>query len=132
MNILKRYLGTNNGVDASYQIEHHYYVVYYARLRTCTRWHYPLRNPLYRGDLNDRRKLVVVEFRVCFEEAGAPDVVFDLSTEHGLNHLKVCISDGYIPGRSATVLLRNYLLFFVLFLAKYQHDTMRAVTLSLL
>ena len=58
-----------------------------------------------RGDVNDRRKLVVVEFRVCFApEAGAPDVVFDLSTEQGLNHLKVrklqrcAVTTDAIPG----------------------------------
>jgi hypothetical protein len=33
------------------------------------------------GDVNDKRKLVVTEFRVIFEDDKAPDAVFDLSTE---------------------------------------------------
>jgi Rho GDP-dissociation inhibitor len=39
------------------------------------------------GDVNDKRKLVVTEFRVIFEDDKAPDAVFDLSTDAGLAEL---------------------------------------------
>jgi Rho GDP-dissociation inhibitor len=32
------------------------------------------------GDKSDPRKLVVTEFRVVFEEAGVPEVAYDIST----------------------------------------------------
>jgi len=44
------------------------------------------------GDVNDKRKLVVTEFRVIFEDDKAPDAVFDLSTEvYITNDVYVCV-----------------------------------------
>jgi Rho GDP-dissociation inhibitor len=40
------------------------------------------------GDANDKRKLVVTEFRVIFEEENVPDAVFDLSSDAGQARLQ--------------------------------------------
>ena len=49
------------------------------------------------GDTSDARKLVVTEFRVIFEDAAAPDAVFDMSSEAGTEALKtkgIAIKEG--------------------------------------